>query len=51
MYTREDGASPEVVEQRAVVDVAYDLRATSETAYREYQVELMVLDKMTGGRG
>lgn len=51
MYTRDDGASPEVVEQRALVDLAYELRNSSDSAYREYQTELMRLDKMTGGPG
>jgi len=50
-YTREDGASPEVVEQRAIVDLAYELRNGGGAAYYDYQKELMKLDKLTGGRG
>lgn len=50
-YSRDDGAEPEVVEQRALVDMAYDLRDQSESAYREYQKQLMILDKLTGGPG
>ena len=51
MYTRDDGAEPEVVEQRALVDMAYDLRDGSEADYREYQRQLMILDRLTGGPG
>jgi hypothetical protein len=51
VYSRDDGASPEVVEQRELVDLAYELRLSSSSAYADYQRELMILDTMTGGRG
>lgn len=50
-YTRNDGASPEVVDQRELVDMMYDLRNGGGNAYSRYQQELLFLDKMTGGRG
>jgi hypothetical protein len=50
-YSRNDGAEPEVVEQREIVDLAYELRNSSTAAYSDYQTELMKLDKMTGGKG
>jgi hypothetical protein len=50
-YSRDDGASQEVVDQRELVDMMYDLRNGGGNAYSRYQTELMVLDRLTGGKG
>ncbi len=47
-YLKNDGASDEIQEQRAVVEMAYDLRHGGSSDYAQYQSELEKLNKLIG---